>query len=524
VDTSAPPYRTAIYTGVVLLLALVLLLPVALTNVAPLVDYPAHVARIHILKDYEGSPALQTFYALNWAYQANLAFDVVGRYGLVWLDAPSAGRVFLGMALILNFAGVLLVHRVVHGRTSAFPLLVVLFLYNRILLGGLINYLFTLGLAFVFFAIWLAARERAWPWPLKMLAATAGALVLYFGHLTAFGVFALLVGGYEIDAFFRDRDRAMPQRLLRLIASGLVFVPPIAVALFLSASTQQPTTTYYGSLAQKLTAPMNLFYAYNLPFDAASFAAVLLVLGGMAALRQVRVAPRLALPVGLLVLAYLLTPNVLFDSHGADRRLTIAIAQAGLCMLDWAAPVAAGRRRAQQAATALLLALFLVRTAFLAQHWHQADRVYVAYLVAFDQLPRGARLSVVVGHPFAETTVHPPLNFVGTLAVVRRDAFVPNLWANPAHQSVVMRPPFLGLAQAGPPRLLDPPVLARIAADPAFAARANPYAPANLAGYDHLLVSRGSAIPFPEPPADTAGLREIARGPDFRLYAIDGAR
>lgn len=507
------PRHSLLYPSIVLLLGVLLLLPVLATPLPPLVDYPAHIARIHILKTYEASEHLQRFYLVDWAWQPNLAFDIVARFLLPGLDGVQSGRVFLGLAVLLNLAGVLLAHRALHGQLSLFPLLAALFVYNRILLGGLVNYLFALGLAFVFFAAWLQARRQPWPRPFLVLAGSAAALILYLGHLTAFGVFALLVGGYEIDAFFRDRVAPWHRRVLRLVTAGLPFVPPIAVFLFLSASSQHPTSTRFGSLAQKLTAPMNLFYNYDLAFDVAGLGLVILVVAGGLALGLVHIAPRMLLPTGLLALAFLVTPNVMFDSHGADRRLTIAVAYALLCALDWAPPL----RRAQVLATAALLTLFAARIGVITQNWRASQEVYAEYLAALDRLPPGARLAIVVGHPYAETVVHPPVNLLGTLAIIRRDAFVPNLWANPAQQPVVMQPEFRALASSHGSSLIMPPDLARIAADPGYGARVDPYAPARLAGYDHVLVSRPAGLPF-APPAGR--LQEIARGTEFRLFAV----
>ena len=85
------------------------------------------------------------------------------------------------------------------------------------------------------------------------------------------------------------------------------------------------------------------------------------------------------------------------------------------------------------------LGLFLARMAEVWVHWERADAVYARLLPILDQVPEGGRLAV--GYPpeavdsSAIPTAHLP-----TLAIARRDAFVPTLFAYRGQQPVALRP------------------------------------------------------------------------------------
>ena len=88
--------------------------------------------------------------------------------------------------------------------------------------------------------------------------------------------------------------------------------------------------------------------------------------------------------------------------------------------------------------------------AVIEQVWRQADRIYSADLAGIDALPRGAKLAVAM--PAGLTHVAPiPEVHLPTLAVARREAFVPTLFADPRQQPIRLNPPYAGLAEAVPP-------------------------------------------------------------------------
>ena len=102
----------------------------------PLVDYPNHLARMHLLA--EGGDA---FYSVRWAPLPNLAEDLIVPPLARLMPLDTAAKLFLVMIFALMAGGVVWLNRVATGAWRLWPLLGFLLLYNRILLWGFLNYL-----------------------------------------------------------------------------------------------------------------------------------------------------------------------------------------------------------------------------------------------------------------------------------------------------------------------------------------------------------------------------------------------
>src|SRR5437879_399276 len=155
-DTTTPETGSAlrVWGAFALLLALVTV-PLFSTVLPPLVDYPNHLARMHLLK--EGGDA---FYAVRWAALPNLAEDLIVPPLAQLVPLDTAGKLFLVMIFALMAGGAVWLNRCATGSWRLWPLLAFLLLYNRILLWGFLNYLFGIGVALVGTASWLALEAR----------------------------------------------------------------------------------------------------------------------------------------------------------------------------------------------------------------------------------------------------------------------------------------------------------------------------------------------------------------------------
>ncbi len=172
--------------------------PVLTSGVLPLVDYPNHLARMALLARLPGDAALGQSYVLDWRPMPNLAMDVLVPPLLRVMPLVAAGKLFVLATFLLLAGGAGLLHRVLFQRWSAWPCLAFLLLYNRLLLWGVLNYLFGLGLALAATALMLALARRGAGGRLAVGAVVA--LVLYTAHLMAFGIYAVLVVGAEASA------------------------------------------------------------------------------------------------------------------------------------------------------------------------------------------------------------------------------------------------------------------------------------------------------------------------------------
>jgi hypothetical protein len=197
--------------------------PVFSTVLPPLVDYPNHLARMHLLA--EGGDA---FYAVHWAVLPNLAEDLIVPPLARVLPLDIAAKLFLVMIFGLMTGGVIWLNRVASGGWRLWPLLSFLFLYNRILLWGFVNYLFGIGIALCGTALWLTLEKRRW-W-LRVFVSSVVAFACFLSHIATFGFYALVILGVEVlpaVAEFRARQwRALGHRFA---VAAPQFVVPAAL-------------------------------------------------------------------------------------------------------------------------------------------------------------------------------------------------------------------------------------------------------------------------------------------------------
>ena len=202
-----------LFTIVVVLFCIVLT-PVVLVTIPPLVDYPNHMARMHILADAGRSDYLRQYYEIHWDILPNMAMDLIIPLLARLVPLDIAGKIFIGMTMLQLAGGVMALHYALHRRWSWWPLLAVFFLYNSILLWGFLNYLFGLGMALWVFAGWVAFR-RCPSWQTVPLFSFL-AMLLFFCHLFAFGIYVVVLSGYEAGQWWagrRSHCRIIDQRL-----------------------------------------------------------------------------------------------------------------------------------------------------------------------------------------------------------------------------------------------------------------------------------------------------------------------
>ncbi len=105
-------------TAAVILLGIALI-PVILVQIPPLVDYPNHMARMHILADASRSPSLTQYYEIHWNILPNLAMDLVVPPLIRFMPIETAGKVFIGLIFALLVGGVMAFHAALHRRLVA---------------------------------------------------------------------------------------------------------------------------------------------------------------------------------------------------------------------------------------------------------------------------------------------------------------------------------------------------------------------------------------------------------------------
>ena len=187
----------------------------------PLVDYPDHLARIWVLLHAQDIPALGSNYVVDWRLLPNLAVDLVLPLIAHVLPLEAAGRLFIALTMASLVLGSIALQRVLHGRVGLWPLASLLFVYNSVLYWGFVNFLFTLGLAILAFAAWIASER--WPAWRRVAVFVLPASLLFVFHLFGFGVYGLLVAAYEFGRWLPQRRST--RALVAALISLAQFVP-----------------------------------------------------------------------------------------------------------------------------------------------------------------------------------------------------------------------------------------------------------------------------------------------------------
>jgi len=140
------------------------------------------------------------------------------------------------------------------------------------------------------------------------------------------------------------------------------------------------------------------------------------------------------------------------------------------------------------------------------QVWEQAADDYRSDLAILDRLPEGAR--VALAYPSHAIAIDPaPKTHLPLLAVIRRDAFVPTLFAYKTQQPVLLTP--LGETLAAE---AEPSSLWRALQDES----SSEAAVSGLRDYDFLIALDRRPFRLPSIPE----LQPVAEEPDFALYRV----
>lgn len=200
-----------------------------------IVDFPNHLARLHILIHLSDSEALQQYYTLRQLkIGTNLAMEVLVPLLAKGMSLMLALKVFASLAMLSLTSGAVVLGRVINGKVSYLSLGVLFFAQNAMFQLGLLNYLFGLGLAFWLLAAWIYARNnsRLFHW----VAFSAGCILLYLCHLSAFGVYAVCVLSYEVGCAQSKFGLKSRSALKALLLSMTQFIPVVVLHILISVS------------------------------------------------------------------------------------------------------------------------------------------------------------------------------------------------------------------------------------------------------------------------------------------------
>jgi hypothetical protein len=441
VRISVAPYVLAL-----LLFCLILVcLPILATTTPPVFDYPNHLGRTHIHTHLWDNSLFREVFTFDSLLLPNVITDI-------WIAAFSerigtlaAGQLMLLLIVALTFVGAFALNAAATKQPSTWPLLVALFLYNEMFFWGFLNYL--LGIAFLLWgcAAWLLLERRS---RLGQLTATAlFALLILFSHLVAFGLFAVAIAIFEVEAGWRRRRAGAAVVLFRIGAAALVFVP--AVMLYLAASPigQLPFVMRFDQenlLFNKLSPFTRILSSGNTPFDLLILGGVVLTVLAARLRRSVSLEPRLAAVAAAFTLLAVIMPHEAMGSYLINKRIAVPSV---LLLLSALRPRDGNECQGSFAAVAIL-ALVALRSGGLMLDWQATGRIYASILDGIRQLPEGTlvipatSLKVSDAPTWFTTTAHfPPMMHVASYATILRQSVTSNIFARRGQNPIIFQPP-----------------------------------------------------------------------------------
>jgi hypothetical protein len=489
------------------LLAAASLLPVLLTPIPAMVDYPNHLARMYILSQ-SGALDANPYYEMAWAFYPNLAMDLLIPQMTRLISVENATRLFLLLSQLLIVSGALALERVVKGRVHLSGFASLMFLYCLPFSWGFMNFEFGLGVALWGIAAYQMVAERAWP--VRFVVNGIFVATLFAAHFFSLGVYGATLGFYEL---WRAYDRKVSYRhaALRLVTLALPVMVLFGVMQFTAGSIGSEGTTWH--FVVKPFWLFRIMNGYSLTVSAASALTVMALLYVAAKRGVLKLEPAgVWLAIGFLLL-YAVMPSKLLGTSFVDLRLIPAAALIIPAFCSLSLPNRRWAIAALMAVTGVTLANLVV--VFVVWLSYRAD--YAAIVESFQRIDRDSL--VLIGDsgegddpPYSDLTQY-PMYHAPTLAVHYATAFVPNLFTEVGKQPVLARAAVrrLDIPYGGPMPIR---VLAAIAAGNT-SSDIPPFVRTWYRDYDYLYVlGPGVANPLPNL------LEELDRSARFVLYKI----
>jgi hypothetical protein len=418
-----------------ILLSAVAALPVLTNPLPPLSDYVNHLARMHVIAAANIDPLLSNFYELQWAVIPNLVMDLIVPVLHRWMNVYLAGEIFLISIFVITLSGTLALNRALYGYWSAMPLIAFPLLYNGLLLIGVVNYLFGVGVALWALACWIWLREKNWPQ--RYALSFAFVLILFFCHLFAVGLYGVGLLAYEMHLEWSRKDRFTLRRYVEFLAVGLPF---LAVLPLLYVS---PTLELAGGYSWESDGKIDgLELVFKTYYDLVAIAlAAVVVAAALCALRY-RVLHFHRFGWFLLAVGggvYLAMPRTLFETYMADQRLPIGLAFMVVACLH----LELTRKSVRKAFGAVLFVLLAVRVGEVQIVWHQLSQGTWRFMESVAHIEPGSRILVA----YADQTTGDGARDLGyvhaaCLAMIEKSSLVTTAFTVQGKQILRVRPAF----------------------------------------------------------------------------------
>lgn len=407
--------------------AFLLSLPVLFIRYPPLADYPNHLARTYVLRHYNDVPAFHQAYERVLAPIPNIAMDVVLLLLQMVLPAEPAGRVFLVGVVLLFVLGCHMLGRAIHGRPTWLAIPCCFLVYTAPLFWGFLNYVLGLTFFCITLALWLNFHRA---WTAKRLAVvTALVMCAYLAHLTAYAFLGIACGLLTVKSAWQ-RTITVPAAL----AGMLPLVPPIVAFIIFMRGGGSVGRIVPNTMAGKIAGILAPVLSYNRVADGLYLLGLMVVAGLV-----IRGRPRVHMPtliIGAIFLGiFAIAPLTLLTASAVDTRFVLP----GFILVILS--IRAEPTRLNRVLLPAVYGLAVLHLAVVSAAWHTLSLRTRAVVVALDGIPRESRVFPWFIAPVPDPNDTRSLSQTVHYATVRRNAYIPSLFAVPGQQPLIYRSP-----------------------------------------------------------------------------------
>jgi hypothetical protein len=439
---------------------LALNVPLLATTVPPLTDYPNHLARCYLLAFGQSDPVLSQMFSAHWQIIPNIAVDLLLPMLMHVFSPLTAGRIVLGLCLLLPTSGAVALSYAYFQRRSFWQIAAGFAAFNALFLMGFMNFELAIGIAMWGAAAWIYYREI---FPAATVAAgIVLATLAFFFHLFGFCFYALLVGSYELSVLVGNDFRARPDFRNAAKRAALLAITLVLPTLlyFTSPLEQVKDAARWPHIAQKAANFFGPFLDYSSAFDILTIIPLIAFLIFCVLQRRARISAAALIASVVLVVTYILMPRAMKGTYFLDIRLPIMLGFmvfAGFMPKDLTA-------RQRTAAAVLFAVLFVARIAFITDVWMHSQRDLDDVRQAIVTVTPGSRVlaadvvcsdnpswcaSMPMSRSLPELT--PTYWHLASFVLLDRHAFWPNIFAEDGKQPITVKEPYRDLQAVDSP-------------------------------------------------------------------------
>jgi hypothetical protein len=394
-------------------------------------------------------------YAVSWSSAfTNVGIDYLGAVLGNFIPAVPLGSLLVLLAVVLPPLGAAALNRAVFRGTHWWQIGFVFFAWNATLIGGFLNFQIGVGLALL--AAAMEPRIALSGFALRVGMRLAIATVLLFVHLFALAFYCALLAGLAFGGDMPGWGRLGRQTSSALLAAVVASIPAL---LFIELAPSLPgahvdragnAPLWDFSVVDKTYVLLTPIATYAVRLDLMLAILILAPLAWALATRQLKAHAGLLLSAGGLVLLALLSPTAVAGTWWIDNRFPV---MAVLALVAGTRPDLALSGAGRLAIAAALAFVVTVRTGWVAYVWHERQSDVQALRRAVEIVPAGAAilpLDNVIASAEAGTgpvgrcfhNGHPTHWSLPVLAIMWRQAFVPNLFWAAGKQPLRVLPPW----------------------------------------------------------------------------------